>query len=339
MTSTRTFPAKAAAAAAALTLAFSGAAIASASPSQGPPNQQASQAFDNRVVQRIDVDNIYEHISYLSETIGPRVAATDAELETVDYLVAELESYGYDNVEIQPFEWSSRGSGGTSYNVSATKLPNNANHDTGQIAIVGAHHDSVAGSPGANDDASGTGAVLELARVFANVPVTMEVRFVLFGAEERGLIGARHYAAQMSQDEVDRTVAMFQLDMIGSRDAGHLTMFTVDGNKNTVTDLAAASGSRVSENDIPAFSMLGRSDHVPFYERGIPAALFIHTPLEPWYHTPEDTIDKISKDKVEDVTRIIGAALHHAVRKDTPALERSQVAPQPVDYYYTDPQL
>lgn len=281
------------------------------------------------------MDNVYGHISELSETIGPRVAGTPAELETVEYLQAELESYGLDT-EVQSFQFANNI---TSYNVIATKRPNNANQDTGQIVIVGAHHDSVPRSPGANDDASGTGVMLELARVFSNTPVTSEIRFIAFGAEERGLVGARHYAGQMSQDEVDRTVAMFQLDMVGSRDAGGLTMFTVDGNKNTVTDLVASAGQRVSDEGIPAFSQLGRSDHVPFYERGIPAALFIHTPLEPWYHTSEDTIDKISMAKVEDVANIIGAAVHHAVRKETPALVRSQVAPQPVDYYYTDPQL
>ncbi|WP_096438694.1 M28 family peptidase [Alteribacter populi] len=300
-----------------------------------PPNDKAGQAFDNRIIKQIDVDNVYDHVYHLSENIGPRVAGTDAELETVDYLVEEFESYGYDNVEIQPFDQL----GFTSYNVIATKTPNNANQDSGQMLIVGAHHDSVPGSPGANDDASGTGALLELARVMSNAPVDSEIRFIAFGAEERGLVGSRHYASTMTEDEVERTVGMFQLDMIGSADAGDLTMFTVDGEQNTVTDLAASAGARVSQNDIPPFSMLGRSDHVPFYERGIPAALFIHTPLEPWYHTPDDTIENIDIDKLEDVTKIVGAAVYHAARPDTPALERSQVAPQPVDYYYEDPQL
>lgn len=73
---------------------------------------------------------------------------------------------------------------------------------------------------------------------------------------------------------------------------------------------------------------LGRSDHVPFHERGIPAALFIHTELEPWYHTSQDTIDKVDPDKVLDVARIVGAALFHGARKGTPALERSAARPR-----------
>ncbi|WP_017186107.1 M28 family peptidase [Alkalibacillus haloalkaliphilus] len=301
----------------------------------GEEDNPGKQAFDNRIVKQIDVDRIYDHVYHLSENIGPRVAGTEGELETVDYLVDEFESYGYENVEVQPFDTL----GFTSYNVIATKEPNNRNQDSGQKLIVGAHHDTVPDSPGANDDASGTGALLELARVMANAPVDTEIRFVAFGAEEWGLVGSRYYAENMTEEEVEDTVGMFQLDMIGSADAGDLTMFTVDGNQNTVTDLAASAGARVSHNDIPPFSMLGRSDHVPFYERGIPAALFIHTPLEPWYHTPEDTIEYISKEKLEDVTKIVGAAVYHAARPDTPALERSNVAPQPVDYYYEQPEL
>lgn len=274
------------------------------------PDNPSKHAFDNKIIKRIQVDNIYRHIHHLSEVIGPRVAGTDAELQTVEYLAEEFERYGYDDVQVQPFTFAG---GTTSYNVIATKR-SHPNHDTGQIIVVGAHHDSVRNAPGANDDASGTGVLLEMARVLKNMPTDTEIRFIAFGAEERGLVGSRHYASTLTKDEVERTAAMFQMDMIGSRDAGNLTMFTVDGQKNTVTDLAASAGVRVSQK-IPPFSMLGRSDHVPFYELGIPAALFIHTPLEPWYHSPDDTIDKISKEKLQDVAYIVGSALY---RKNNP---------------------
>ncbi|MUK87573.1 M20/M25/M40 family metallo-hydrolase [Ornithinibacillus sp. L9] len=299
-------------------------------------NGESGQAFDNKVVKRVNEDNIYQHISYLSEVIGPRGAGTEGELATVDYLVDELESYGYKDVNVYEFTFPSGGNEVTAYNVEAVKEPMK-NHDNGQQIIVGAHHDTVPWGPGANDDASGTGALLELARVFANTPTDTTIKFVAFGAEEYGLWGSRRYAEAMTEDEVERTVAMFQLDMVGSVDAGDLVMFTADGEKNTVTDLGAAAGSRVSE--LVPYSELGRSDHVPFHNLGIPAALFIHTPLEPWYHTEDDIIDYISKEKLKDVADIVGAAIYQVARKDTPALERSQVAPVPVDYYYEEPIL
>ncbi len=218
----------------------------------------------------------------------------------------------------------------TSHNVIAVKKPTQKKKATDQIIVVGAHHDSVDGAPGANDDASGVAASLELARVIANMPTDTEIRFVTFGAEELGLIGSYEYVDSLSQNERDRIVGMWQMDMVGSRDAGELVMFTVDGEKNTVTDLSAAAGVRTGTP--LTYGQEGRSDHVPFYEAGIPSALFIHNPVEPWYHTPEDSLDKISKEKLQETAEIVGAAVYHVARPDTPALERARVAPKPVDY-------
>jgi aminopeptidase YwaD len=425
-------------------------------PAAPPP--QAQQAFDNKIIKRIKVDNIHNDIAYLSKE--PRVAGTQAEWNAVRYIESKLASYGYET-EIQPFKFEnyyapkvSVSAGGqtlsansftytpngvvsadvvyaglgrpsdlegvdlagkialikrgeisfaekvlnaanagasaviifnnasgpingtlgeandnyvpavaisqadgerltaalaqgqtvsatvsvtdgriveeTSHNVIAVKKPTQKNKATDQIVIVGAHHDSVPGAPGANDDASGTAVTLELARVMANMPTDTEIRFVTFGAEELGLIGSYEYVNSLTQDERDRIVGMWQLDMVGSRDAGELVMFTVDGEKNIVTDLSASAGVRTGTP--LTYGQEGRSDHVPFHEAGIPAALFIHNPVEPWYHTPEDSIDKISKAKLQETAEVVGAAVYHVARPDTPALERSRVAPKPVDY-------
>ncbi|WP_042351484.1 M28 family peptidase [Bacillus massiliigorillae] len=224
----------------------------------------------------------------------------------------------------------------TSYNVIASLKPNK-NKDTGQIVTVGSHHDSVPGGPGANDDASGVSAVLELARVLSKTPIDTEIRFMTFGSEERGMVGSSYYAASLSKDEVSRIQAHFQMDMIGGRDAGEdnpaggLIMYTIDGKKNLVTDLGAAAGARIRSETIP-YGQLGRSDHQPFHELGIPAALFIHSPVEPWYHKPTDTLDKISKEKLQQVAEIVGASVYQIARPDTPALVNATVAQELVDY-------
>ncbi|WP_421381706.1 M28 family peptidase [Bacillus salacetis] len=257
----------------------------------------------------------------------PAVAITREEgLELVDQLNTETIEATV-SVEGASYEML------TSYNVIAKMKPN-PNKDTGQIVMIGAHHDSVHGGPGANDDASGVAGVLELARILAKTPTDTEIRFLTFGAEEKGLVGSYHYASTLTEEEVNNTVAHFQMDMIGSKDAGDLIMFTPDGEKNLVTDLGAAAGARISE--VVDYGELGRSDHVPFYNLGIPAALFIHAPLEPWYHTPEDTIDHISKEKLQQVAEIVGASVYQIARKDTPALQNARVAPGPVDYDYDD---
>ncbi|GHI00379.1 M20/M25/M40 family metallo-hydrolase [Neobacillus kokaensis] len=232
----------------------------------------------------------------------------------------------------------------TSYNVIAKMKPNKTK-DTNQIVMVSAHHDSIPGGPGANDDASGVSAVLELARVMANMPIDTEMRFVTFGAEEKGLLGSYHYARLLSSQEADRVVGQFQIEMIGSKDSGAdhkangLIMYTVDGEKNIVTDLGAAAGARTAVKEILTYGKVGRSDHQPFHEIGVPAAVFCHSPLEKWYHTPNDTIDKIDKNKLQEAAEVIGAAVYQIVRPDTPALEHSRVAPKRVDYNFENRSL
>lgn len=226
----------------------------------------------------------------------------------------------------------------TSYNVVAKKAASQKNKDTNQIMIIGAHHDSVEGAPGANDDASGTAVTLELARVMANLPTDTELRFITFGAEENGLIGSYEYVNSLSDDEIKRTAGMFQMDMVGSKDAGDLIMYTIDGEKNAVTDLGASAGARLNGEAV-TYGKEGRSDHEPFHVAGIPSALFIHAPVEPWYHSPEDTIDKISKEKLQDVAEIVGSAVYQAARPDTPALQHARVAPQKVEYPFEEREL
>lgn len=228
----------------------------------------------------------------------------------------------------------------TSYVVEA-KLKPKKNKDTGQIVTIGAHHDSVPNGPGANDDASGVSAVLELARIFANTPIDTEVRFLTFGSEERGMVGSSFYVDQLPQSDIDRIVAHFQMDMIGGAEAGEdhplggLIMYTIDGKKNLVTDLGASSSSRVYDVAIP-YGQLGRSDHQPFHDVGIPSALFIHSPVEPQYHQPTDTIEHISKEKLQQATSIVGAGAYQIIRPETPALDRAHVAPVLVDYEFED---
>ncbi|WP_342542502.1 M28 family peptidase [Paenisporosarcina sp. FSL H8-0542] len=203
----------------------------------------------------------------------------------------------------------------TSHNVIATKKPNVSNKASHDILVIGAHHDSVAGAPGANDDASGTAMTLELARVLKTIPTDTEIRFITFGAEELGLLGSNHYVEQLPKNEISRIVANFNLDMVGSKDAGELILQTVDNKPNLVTELAQDASTQLNGEPTP-YNQGDSSDHVPFSNAGIPAALFIHNPAEPWYHKPQDTIDKISKEKLQDVSEIVSIAVWNQIKID-----------------------
>jgi len=200
-----------------------------------------------------------------------------------------------------------------SQNLIATKQPASEVND--EIVLIGAHYDSVANAPGASDNASGTAVVLELARLFKVVPTNKEIRFLLFGAEEEGLHGSKKYVNAMSPSEIKRSIAMFNLDMVGSAYAGDLSIQTMDGSDNTVTKAASKSNEYLFGDPIET-DFGDRSDHVPFHDAGIDAALFIYDPVEEWYHTPEDTIEKLSKERLQNVAKIVGSSVFELTMPD-----------------------
>ncbi|PTM59836.1 M28 family peptidase [Desmospora activa] len=222
----------------------------------------------------------------------------------------------------------------TSQNVIAVKKPKGKEKKDADIVYVTAHYDSVPYSPGANDNASGTGVMLELARIMKGLPTDKEVRFVAFGAEEIGLLGSRHYVGQLSPDEIERSIANFNMDMVGTKweQATQLYLNVVDGEPNTVTEFAFAAAERLG-NDSVVLYQRGSSDHVAFYEAGIDAANFIRREpgtanLEPWYHTPEDTFDKIDRNRLQEAGELVGAAVYDLARKQIPHGKKK--SPQPV---------
>ncbi|WP_066398903.1 M28 family metallopeptidase [Neobacillus mesonae] len=217
-----------------------------------------------------------------------------------------------------------------SVNVIATKAPKTKTANTKEV-ILGAHHDSVVGAFGANDNASGVGLMLELARVYKGYNTDKELKFIAFGSEERGLLGSRYYVSQLTEEQKDNIEAVFVPDMVATNyeKAKNLYAMTPDGSTNIVTDSTLAAGARLGNSDILP-GTFGSSDHVPFHQAGIPAALFIWMGIDSWdplvyhiekvYHTPQDTIaDNISTERMQSALDIIGAGLFSTVRKDGPA--------------------
>lgn len=200
-----------------------------------------------------------------------------------------------------------------SQNLIATKQPATKVDD--EIVLIGAHYDSVAEAPGASDNASGTAVVIELARLFKTMPTNKEIRFLFFGAEEEGLRGSEKYVSTMSPSEVKRSAAMFNLDMVGSAYAGDLSIQTMDGSDNTATKAASKANETLFGDPIET-DFGDRSDHVPFHDAGIDAALFIYDPVEEWYHTPEDTIEKLSKERLQNVAKIVGSSVFEMTMPD-----------------------
>ncbi|WP_121257726.1 M28 family peptidase [Solirubrobacter pauli] len=243
--------------------------------------------------------------------------------------------------------------------ITAEKQAVNDVFDTAPIVGMGGHIDSTFGSPGAHDDATGEGIWLEVARVMKDLRLNKEIRFGGFGGEEQGLTGSTawgndHLYVGSDTDnnpltanvpatprtpsaEAKRYIGQWQMDMTGTTFApARLWALTVDGKPNRVTDEAfkAAQRSGISTGDGNYFDQckLSQSDHVPFHNAGIPAALFIHLNyiksankdcttggsssnctgcsynIEPVYHTSRDAMDNVSQVHLQEQLDIIGAS-------------------------------
>src|SRR6185436_5980562 len=151
----------------------------------------------------------------------------------------------------------------------------------------------------ADDNASGTAAVIALARAFAKVGGTLRTLvFVAFGAEEMGLLGSAHYVKQPAWP-LDRTALMLNLDMVGRVRDGKVYVGGVDsgsGLRAVVGEASRDGGLSVEMRGDP----FAPSDHTSFYTAGRPV-LFLFTGAHPDYHRPTDTVDKINAAGLRDV--------------------------------------
>jgi Zn-dependent M28 family amino/carboxypeptidase len=208
-----------------------------------------------------------------------------------------------------------------------------------EIIVVGAHYDTVAGCPGANDNGTGVAAVLELARRFSGRPQSRTLRFAAFVNEEppffkTARMGSVAYAnAAKANDE--RVKGMLSLETMGYySDANGSQSYpgplrwlypTVGNFIGFVADLGSAPllwrarGAFRRRSSFPLRSAalpagipgVGWSDHWAFWQAGYPAMMITDTaPFRyPWYHTAADTPDKIDYDKLADVVDGIEAVV------------------------------
>jgi hypothetical protein len=182
-----------------------------------------------------------------------------------------------------------------------------------EAVLVGAHYDHIGiVSPvdgdsianGADDDASGVIAVLEIARALARGPAPKRtVIFVAFTGEEMGGLGSRHYMAQPTVP-IERTVAQLQIEMIGRPDSlvgGHGRAWLTGYERSTMGSMLAAAGLPILADPRPDQSFFTRSDNIRFARAGIPAHTLSSFNMHRDYHRPSDEADRIDVAHMTDV--------------------------------------
>lgn len=261
------------------------------------------------------------HVHYLAGTIGERhIGRYDALCASVDYISGAFEAAGY-----TPKRHGFKLLGKTVYNVEAT-LPGKS----GRVLVVGAHYDSIPGCAGADDNASGTAAVLALAKLLKDFAPNDTIRFVAFANEEHPCLpsttmGSYEYAKMCSQNG-DR-VRMMVLEMLGffkhEDNSQHYPfpfnlIYPTTGNflgfvgnwksRPLLHDCISSfrRHGRFPSDGVAApdfFRDIGRSDHWGFWQFGYPAIMITDTAnfRNPHYHTELDTPDTVDYESMSRV--------------------------------------
>lgn len=195
-----------------------------------------------------------------------------------------------------------------------------------KVFVFGGHHDSYSSgnpyvfAPGADDNASGTAAVLEIARAImvSGYQPKATIKFITFAAEEYGLWGSKHYAAYALNQGMDIRL-MINHDMI-SHTYSSVSQSTVDINRYSGSEAYAS----LARDMVFLYSVLtpfygsnnsGGSDSYPFWQRGYNAVYFEERDFSPYYHSPQDIITNYSMPYCAEVIKSSGALLLTADKK------------------------
>jgi Zn-dependent M28 family amino/carboxypeptidase len=304
-------------------LAWSGAAL----PEEAPTMKRAMNHSSPALADRLRV-----HVSRLALDIGPRnVFRPDALHAAADYIRNEWAAQGYQvNSQYYP------AMGVKSENLEVRRIGKTKPEET---ILVGAHYDTVQGTPGADDNASGIAALLELTRMFAATETARTLRFVAFVNEEPPFffwnqMGSGVYA-EAAKARGENIRLMISLEMLGSYSeqpgsqgyppllrhfypdrANFIAMVSNRASRQELQQMVAAFKA---ESDFPVESLatfeiipgVAWSDHLSFWRAGYPAIMVTDTAFyrNPAYHTAADTPEKLNYPAMAKVVE----GLYHAL--------------------------
>lgn len=255
--------------------------------------------------------NAFRHTQTLV-SFGPRTPGSPAMKKAQDYIVQQLKKEGW---QVTEDAFTTRTPAGPlpMKNIIALRPGT-----SGRAVAVTGHYDTKFFPfyfVGANDGGSSAGFLLEMARALKAVPLINSVYLVFFDGEEAvrewtaedSLYGSRRLAAKWNRDSTLSTLAaLINVDMIGDRDLRILReQYSSESLMRLIGSVARQLGLWQHFNG-PALAI--EDDHVPFLRLGVPAANLIdfdYGPDNSWWHTAEDTLDKLSPRSFEIVGRVL----------------------------------
>jgi hypothetical protein len=277
-------------------------------------------------VNQIQKSQLRNHVEALTEP-GPRsVNDRQATNHAVHYIKSLLLEYGYQPIE-EPL--------GGDINIIAEHP---GVEEPSRILELGAHYDTVDGSPGADDNASGVAAILEIARVLSSVETKRTVRFCFFAREEHGRDGSNYHVRQIEKrdETLDGAIIFEMIGYATDQPDSQATPVRIPiffsppttGNFIAVIGNFRSGGlgnrfERAANHYVPALpyfsaNRLGgffkdalRSDHKPYWDNGYRAIMLTDTAnfRNPHYHKASDVPDTLNFDFLQRVAQTVSATL------------------------------
>lgn len=279
----------------------------------------------------LSAKRIREDTEYLCLEIGDRVTGTQKEVQACDWLEKQLEEAGFskDTGTLQRVSFQGL------FELTSENLIAVCNPDSeGPILCVMAHYDTVEGSPGARDNTSSVATLLEMARYLGTrqPDLNAQVRLLFLGSEENGYHGASAYIRGLSQEELERHTAAFNMEnsaaspgpgavLVCGTVGGYQDGVYREGNflepmENSVSRALSQAHQVLYDGEPIPVAHLVMSDHIIFHENQIEAVnlnwRFFEggfPTLPPQYHQPTDTPDGMDFNAAVVTGRCILAAL------------------------------
>lgn len=257
------------------------------------------------VLSQASVSRVFEHAKLLYDFDSKHVTQP-GNAKAIDYLTNAYRSFGYDPVQ----QWfpNQQALGGRTANVLAT-LKGTVNPEL--IYVISSHFDSVAIGPGADDDTSGTTALLEAARLLARTPLPATVVFASFTGEESGLLGSREFVRQANEAKWQVAGALNN-DMIGWAGEGPQLNNTIRYSNAGIRDLQHAASFLFTDIVLFDTKYYRGTDAGAFYEAwgdivgGIGSYPILANPN---YHQPTDYLDTINQRQVTETAKVTAATI------------------------------
>jgi|APFre7841882724_1041349.scaffolds.fasta_scaffold57362_1 hypothetical protein len=274
-----------------------------------------------------DVHQLYTHVEHLSVTIGSRSVFEYDKIEaTKRYIVSCLKTFGYIPT-LQNYDYEGKTFSNIIVSMPGVKYPD-------ETVIIGAHYDTVYGTPGADDNASAVAVLLEVCRALKSISPGRTLKLIFFFLEEPPVFRTEHMGSYVYAKEAkarnENIKAMICLEMVGyysdKKDGQTFPLPLMSMMFSTTPNFIAVVGNLKSRNlvdkvknsllkvsPIPVETLtsvsfvpgVDLSDHRSFWEMGYPAVMITDTAFyrNPNYHTENDTIDTLDFNTMADLLK------------------------------------